>query len=170
MEIKAVTTFDPLELKNVFERAFSETLADETGYFSENPDKDQNNLIDWFDFDAMIKYLPHGKLIEARDAVGLLIGAAFVGKQNLISWPDGKKAELFIIGLLPGKEQKGIGSQLLKYCEEEAKVFGAKQLIVNTHSMHPRLHHFYEKNGYKRIGELTNYYANGNATFFAKEL
>lgn len=156
------------ELRNLFERAFSEILKDETGYFV--GDLNQDTLSDWFDFAEMIKYLPHGSLVEARDEGGVLIGAAFIGKQHPISWFDGHKAELFIIATLPGQEQKGLGSQLLAICETEAKKMGATSVIVNAHSMQPQLHKFYEKNGYSKMGELTQYYANGNAVFFTKKL
>ncbi len=168
MEINVTVTPKYEELYNLFERAFNEILHDETGYFTE--DLNQDKLADWFDFDEMLKYLPYGKLIEARDDVGTLVGAAFIAKQNPISWLDGHKAELFIIGLLPGTQNKGLGSAILKRCENEAKIFDAQSIIINAHSMQPELHKFYEKNNYKRMGELIDYYANGNAIFFSKKL
>lgn len=169
MNIQRVTNPNQEELRNLFERAFSETLKDETGYFAEHPEMSQNSLEEWFDFTAMMHNLDQGSLIEARDNEKL-VGAAFIGKQNQISWPDGHKAELFILGVLPGSEHKGLGSQILQKSEESAQKFGAKSIIINTHSMHPQIHNFYQKNGYKKIGELENYYANGNAVFFLKEL
>lgn len=156
------------ELKNLFERSFSEILHDDTGYFQ--GDLDQDQLSDWFDFDEMIKYLPYGKLIEARDDDNILVGAGFIAKQSPMTWPDGHKAELFIIGIVPGTQNRGLGSAILAKCEEEAKKFDTKAVVINAHSMQPQLHKFYEKNGYKRIGELQNYYANGNAMFFTKNL
>lgn len=170
MQVNTVNTWRREELHNLFERSFSEILQDETGYFSTNPQLDQDTLADWFDFDEFIKYMPYGSLIEARDENQQLVGAAFIGKQHPISWLDGRKAELFIIGVLPGTQNKGLGSTLLRYCENEAKLFGADSVIVNAHSMQPQLHKFYKKNGYAKIGELKNYYANGDATFFLKKI
>ena len=168
MNIKVVENLDYKELHNLFERAFNEVLRDETGYFE--GELNQDKLSDWFDFDEMLKYLPYGKLIEARDDENILIGAGFIAKQNPISWLDGHKAELFIIGLLPGTQNKGVGSAILKECETQARLFGAESVIINAHSMQPQLHKFYEKNGYKKIGELSDYYANGNAIFFSKKI
>lgn len=158
------------ELYNLFQRAFSEIDSSSSGYFVDNPSMNQDNLADWFDFTEFIKYLSYGKLIEARDNDGLLIGAAFIGKQHPLTWPDGKKCELFIIGLLPGHEHKGLGSQILVFCQEQAKAMGAKSIIVNAHSEQPHLHKFYQKNMYHNIGTLKNYYANGDAVFFQKNL
>ena len=168
MNIQITTIPDLAKLKELFERSFTEILHDETGYFTD--DLNQDKLSEWFDFEEMIRYLPYGKLIEARDEDNTLIGAGFIAKQHPISWPDGHKAELFIIGVLPGTQNKGLGSSILARCEEEAKSFGAESVIINAHSMQPQLHKFYEKNGYNRIGELVDYYANGNATFFSKNL
>lgn len=156
------------ELENLFQRSFSEILEDETGYFQ--GELNQDNLSDWFDLKEMFTYLPYGKLIEARDDQNTLVGAGFIAKQNPMTWPDGHKAELFIIGILPGTQHKGLGSTILAKCEEEAKNFGTESVVINAHSMQPQLHSFYEKNGYKKIGELENYYANGNAIFFSKNL
>lgn len=156
------------ELHNLLERSFNEILHDDTGYFTE--ELNQDKLSDWFDFDEMLKYKEHGKIIEAREDNQTLVGAAFIAKQHPISWLDGHKAELFIIGILPGTQNKGLGSSILKKCEQEAKLFGAESIIINAHSMQPQLHKFYEKNGYDKIGELQKYYANGNAFFYLKNL
>jgi ribosomal protein S18 acetylase RimI-like enzyme len=156
------------ELRNLWEKSFSEILKDETGYFI--GELNQDTLSDWFDFEAFMNYLPQGKLIEARDDNNNLIGAGFIGKQHPLSWPDGHKAELFIIGVLPGTQEKGIGSQILLACEIAAKDFGAQSVVINAHSEQPQLHKFYEKNSYTIIGELHNYYANGSAIFFSKSL
>lgn len=168
INIQIQTNPNPIELKDLFERSFREVLEDETGYFI--GDLNQDSLDDWLDFDALITYLPNGKLVEARDNDNLLIGAGFIAKQHPISWFDGHKAELFIIGVMPGKQHTGLGSLILCKCEEAIKEIGAKSIIVNSHSMQPQLHKFYKKNGYKTIGELTDYYDNGNAMFFKKDL
>lgn len=156
------------EIKNLLGRAFSEILDDETGYFT--PELNQNTLKDWFDYEEMINYLKYGCLIEARDEDNNLVGCGFIAKQHPISWPDGNKAELFIIGVLPGTQRSGLGSLILQNCEEAARNFGASTVIINAHSMQPQLHAFYQKNGYKLMGELVDYYENGNATFFTKKL
>ncbi len=168
MKINIQNNPDHAEVKDLFERAFNEILEDETGYFT--PELNQDTLKSWFDYEEMMNYQKYGCLIEARDDNNILIGAGFIAKQHPISWPDGKKAELFIIGVLPGTQRAGLGSMILQKCEEAARSFGASTVIVNAHSMQPQLHTFYQKNGYTRIGELEGYYENGNATFFTKHL
>lgn len=168
MNFKINSDPNKVELHNLFERSFAEILNDDTGYFTD--ELNQDKLSEWFDFDEMIKSLPNGKLVEVRDKTNQLIGAGFIAKQNPINWPDGHKAELFIIGVLPGHEKLGIGSQILQKCEEQAKLLGAEKILINAHSMQPQLHHFYQKNGYEIIGTLKNYYANGDAIFFSKNL
>ena len=168
MNIQTISSPNNYELHNLFERSFAEILHDDTGYFTE--ELNQDKLSDWFDFDEMIKYLPYGSLVEARDNKNVLIGAGFIAKQHPISWLDGHKAELFIIGVLPGTQNKGLGSQILQECESQAKLFGAESVLINAHSMQPQLHKFYEKNDYQMIGELDGYYQNGNAKFYLKKI
>ena len=151
------------ELHAFFEAAFQE-LSD-----SSNFTVDQNQRLDeWFSVDEMLNYLPHGSLIEARLNNGTLVGAIFIGKQNPISWPDGRKMELFILGVHKQHRMHDIARKLIALSEAYTKKAGSKKIIVNTHALMENIHSFYKKLGYEEMGKLTNYYDNGNAAFFQK--
>jgi len=156
------------ELKNVFGKAFDELKDEDQDTFPKNLSQ---GFSEWFSLEDMVTYLPHGVLVEARsEDTHALLGAAFVGKQNPISWPDGYKANLFILAVIPSARNQGIGKALLQRCEQEAKRFGAQKLLIDTHVAMEKTSAFYEHQGYHVIGTLKEYYGNGEATFFCKEL
>lgn len=152
------------ELETLFENCFREYEPEESNQ------EDGQSLNEWFSIKDMIDYLPYGELWEARDKEGQLIGATFAAKQNPISYPDGKKWELFILAVLPDSRHQGIATKLVHKAESSAKVCGAHSLVINTHYTLTSLHQFYQHLGYTKIGQLDNYYDNGHATFFKKEL
>ncbi|HSW96861.1 MAG TPA: GNAT family N-acetyltransferase [Candidatus Saccharimonadales bacterium] len=133
-----------------------------------NGEEDQG-FDDWFSIEEMMNYT-YGKLIEARNKEDILVGVAFVGKQNPISWPDGKKAELFIVGVDLKWRGQGLGRKLVTHAEKIAKQMSCEKLIVNTHVAMESDHAFYQKLGFSPMGILEKYYGNGNAIFFLKTL
>ncbi len=156
------------ELTTLFSDAFSEIdSADQ-----EKLDKEDCNqsLAEWFSVEEMNKYLPYGELLEARNEDQKLVGAVFIGKQNPISWLDGNKTEIFILAVHPQYRLQGIGKKLLLQAEGWAKEIGSQKLIINTHVLQERMHKWYLQQGYNQIGTLKNYYANGDAVFFLKNL
>lgn len=128
------------------------------------------SLSEWFSLDEMSKYLTKGSLIEARDEKGQLVGAVFIGQQNPLSWPDGKKAELFILAVAGDQREQGIGTALIAQAEKVAKELGAQKIIVGAHVFQQKTHAFYLKLGYRDMGVLKDYYANGDARFFGKAI
>jgi ribosomal protein S18 acetylase RimI-like enzyme len=155
------------EIKNFLEASFEELNSTDEDKFSEEMGQD---LDEWFDMNEMQNYINHGVLIEARNDDHALIGVAFIGKQNLLTWPDGHKAELFILAIAQTSRRLGIGGQLLVQIESAAREMGAQSIIVNTHVLMETVQQFYIKNGYQDIGMLKNYYDNGDAVFFSKKL
>jgi ribosomal protein S18 acetylase RimI-like enzyme len=156
------------ELTHLFETAFQCLIGNESEKFSDEQDQ---SLLEWFDVNEMIHNLKEGGiLLEARDDDNSLVGALFLSKQNPISWPDGKKAEIYIIATKPEARGKGIGKKLVLEAEDAARNMGAKAIIVNTHILMELVASFYEKNGYTKIGILKQYYENGDAVFFLKQL
>lgn len=154
------------ELKEFFEKVFAEFDPEDVENFK---DDDHQSLEEWFDMNSLRNYLVEGALIEAREKQ-TLVGAIFVGKQHLLSWPDGKKAEIFILGVEPTIRGQGLGKKLVSMAEQSAKEFGAQSIIVNTHISLETVQRFYENLGFVRIGLLNNYFDNGDAVFFKKEL
>jgi ribosomal protein S18 acetylase RimI-like enzyme len=156
------------ELENFFEKAFSVyDKRDEAG-FSEVDDESQT-LSEWFDMDAFRKYFNEGALIEARED-SKLVGALFLAKQHPISWPDGKKAEIFIIAVDPDFRGKKVGQLLMREAEKSARSWGAESIIVNTFWNLYSVQKFYQKNGFTLLGTLKKYYSNGDAVFLKKDL
>jgi len=130
----------------------------------------RQDLDEWFSLEEMLKYGVHGSLIEARNNEGKLVGALYIGMDNPMTWPDGKKAEIFILGTLPTERGKGVGTKLMKEAEEVARKMDAKKIMVNTHVLMEADHRFYTHRGYVQMGVLKEYYGNGDAVFFSKNL
>ena len=152
------------ELHTFFETVFNE-IAD-GGAFTEDQDQ---SLDQWFSVDEMCTYLPHGQLIEARNDERI-VGAIFIAKQHPISWPDGHKMEIFILGVHPEYRGHGIAKELVKRAEEYAALAGAKKILINTHILQEQVQQMYEQMSYERVGVLKDYYDNGDAVFFAKNI
>jgi ribosomal protein S18 acetylase RimI-like enzyme len=165
ISFKVNSTPNKNELHDFFEAVFLE-IADGSHFSAEQDQK----LDEWFSVDEMLKYLPDGKLIEARLDDGQLVGAIFVGKQNPITWPDGNKMEIFILGVHKDHRGHDIARKLMHLAEEYARELGSKKILVNTHEAMESVHTFYQKIGYTKIGTLENYYDNGSAVFFQKVL
>jgi ribosomal protein S18 acetylase RimI-like enzyme len=159
------TNPDSSELHSFFKKVFDGIPDGEK--FSADQDQD---LDDWYSIDEMIKYLPYGQLIEVRNDKHNLIGAIFIAKQSPMTWPDGRKMEVFILGVDEKFRGKGIAKNLIRKSEEYAKLQGAKKVIINTHILQEDTQKIYKGLGYTMIGILENYYDNGNAVFFAKTL
>lgn len=152
----------PEELALFFEEAFTDTVN-----FTA---QQHQTLSEWFSVEEMIDYMLHGQLIEARLEHGELVGSLFIGKQNPISWTDGKKMEIFILGVAKAYRRTGVSTELINLCEKYAKDQHSKSIIVHTHITMISVHAMYEKLNYERIGVLENFYDNGDAVFFKKEL
>ncbi len=153
------------ELEDFFEAVFSE--IPDTDNFTDDQDQ---NLAEWFSLAEMLKYVAYGKLIEARLENHQLVGAIFIGMQNPITWPDGKKMEIFILGVDKNFRGNDISKKLMMAAEAYALEVGAQKIIVNTHVAMESVHAIYQKFGYEKIGVLKNYYDNGDAAFFQKIL
>jgi ribosomal protein S18 acetylase RimI-like enzyme len=154
-----------LELKQFFETVF--TQIEDIKNFSN--DKNQS-LNEWFSIREMINYMSNGLLAEARLDNGQLVGALFIGKQHPLSWLDGKKMEIFILGVDKKFRFQGIAKQLVVFAEKFAIDQKSKKIMVNTHIVMESVHQFYKKIGYKKMGVLADYYDNGDAVFFQKTL
>ncbi len=166
MEVRVNEQPDFTELKRVFIESFNDLDPEDHKNFTEETSQ---SFDEWFSMEEMQKYSKnYGKVIEARDSNNMLVGAAFVGMENPITWPDGNKAEVFIIGVLKPYRRKGIAKDLLTKCDEVAINMGAKMILLNTNTVMGNTQKFYEKIGYKQMGVLTNYYGNGDAVFFTR--
>ena len=68
-----------------------------------------------------------------------------------------EEEELLLIAVAPEFRRRGIAEQLLQDCKADAKLRGAKQLLLEMRSDNPAVH-LYRQNGFKQIGTRKNYY------------
>jgi|SRR3989344_2532410 len=157
------------ELRQLLIIAYDNLHPDDATKFS--PDQNQS-LDDWFSLKDLPRYSQtDGKLIEVRDDQGKLLGVAYVGKENPLSWPDGHKAKLYLLAVLPENRGQGLGQALIKEAETVARQMGAKMILVDTHVLMEADHRLYrDKMGFSEMGTLKSYYGNGDAIFFGKKL
>jgi ribosomal protein S18 acetylase RimI-like enzyme len=156
------------ELREFLQRAYEVPQEDLIKF---NPEQNQSELGDWMDFDYLVDYVKkHGAIVEVRSDDGELIGAAVVAKQHPISWPDGRKMEIFALAVSPEHRRSGVGSALLGAINRVAVDLGAHSILVNTHIFLQSARNFYKKNGYISKGTVQDYYENGAAIFLIKSV
>ncbi|MBN2100402.1 GNAT family N-acetyltransferase [Candidatus Dojkabacteria bacterium] len=164
MRIEINNNIDIAKLEELFTACFDELKGNDSQDFTEEQDQ---AFREWFGIENLKDYLKFSHIIIAHEN-NKFIGGAIVGMQNPLSWPDGKKYEFFILGLLPGHRNKGLGKRLVQTAEKVSKENGARSLIVNTHVLMKDTQHFYENLGFSRMGTLKNYYGNGDAVFLSR--
>jgi len=79
--------------------------------------------------------------------------------------------ELYWIAVEQGERNRGIGRRLLHAAEEQAVAAGASLLVAETagRAQYAPTHLFYERAGYRRVAEVPDFYAPGDAkVFFVK--
>jgi ribosomal protein S18 acetylase RimI-like enzyme len=166
MEIYEEKNINVEALENLFTDCFNILKGKDSQNFNEDNDQE---FREWFGIDYLKDYLKFSHVILAKEGKRI-VGGAIVGMQNPLSYPDGKKYELFILGTLPSYRNKGIGRQLVEKVEYIAKISGAKRIILNTHELMRDTQKFYKDLGYIQIGILKEYYGNGGAAFLMKTL
>jgi GNAT superfamily N-acetyltransferase len=70
----------------------------------------------------------------------------------------GNTAKLNRMFVLSDYHGKGVGQALFDHAIAFAKEQGYKEVILNTHLLMERAHHFYEKNGFKRVDKEKDKY------------
>ena len=68
-----------------------------------------------------------------------------------------EEEELLLIGVSPDFRRRGIGEKLLQDCKADARLRGAKQLLLEMRSDNPAVQ-LYRQNGFMQIGTRKNYY------------
>lgn len=122
----------------------------------------------------------YGMTVESsREAVRNAFAETVVARMNAgvvgvaIFWTDGRSpvpAYLRILAVREGYRSLGIGSALLRYVEAHAFASGPN-LFVCCEAANDDARRFYEREGYKRIGELTDLIAPGlNEVLYRKTL
>jgi len=103
-------------------------------------------------------YLTYGSEIFVADIGNFVVG--YVVLQH--KWEDSK-----IMSLAVRKEfrRRGIGSMLLKRAIESSKERGKKRILLEVRVSNKPAQNLYKKFGFKTIGFLPNYYADGEDAY-----
>jgi ribosomal protein S18 acetylase RimI-like enzyme len=160
MKFVQIKKTDPLSpIKNVITSAFSQT-----------PD---SNINDWFSLEQMFKTIKNntGIGLKSINAQGEITGIIHAMQENPINGREGtEKWVITNLAVTPNQTGKGIGTRLISELEEKLKNKQVKKIFVHTNLEDSRVIHFYERNGYKKAGQIKNYYYDGSAVFLLKEL
>lgn len=100
---------------------------------------------------------------QVEDA--LLVGRSHYRIAEVLGEPAGftlsrngfEEEELLLIAVSPDFRRRRIGEQLLQDCKADARLRGAKQLLLEMRSDNPAVH-LYRRNGFVQIGTRKNYY------------
>ncbi len=127
---------------NIFHRGY-ETVAVEFGLTEENcPDRGRASL-------------PMEKLIASFETgtsmFGYFIDETIVGYLG-IKMIDAETCGLDDIIILPEYRQNGYGKELLVYCKQKAKEWGASKIRLGMIDDNKRLRKWYEDNGFVNVG------------------
>lgn len=68
-----------------------------------------------------------------------------------------EEEELLLIAVSPDFRRRRIGERLLQDCKADARLRGAKQLLLEMRCDNPAVH-LYRQNGFEQIGTRKNYY------------
>ena len=131
-------------------------LAEQTGVFKPLEIQALREVLD--DYHAHNQAGGH-RCVTLEDAGGVL-GFAYYAPEAMTdrSW------SLWWIAVLPALQGRGLGSELLRYVEEDARAAGTRVLFIDTSSL---LHYeptrrFYLKHGYTVTAVLSDFYADGD--------
>ena len=100
---------------------------------------------------------------QVEDA--LLVGNCHYRIADVLGEPAGftlsrygfEEEELLLIAVSPDFRRRRIGQQLLQQCKADARMRGAKQLLLEMRSDNPAVH-LYRQAGFVQIGTRKNYY------------
>ena len=81
--------------------------------------------------------------------------------------------DLYWIAVSPRTQSKGLGRRLLAATLDAARALGARHMFIDTstRSEYVRAHALYETMGFKRMGTLVDFYADGDSkALFGRKL
>jgi ribosomal protein S18 acetylase RimI-like enzyme len=105
------------------------------------------DLIGVLTFPGVIRF----KAVNDKQMVGFIAGD--VRRMEGVAW-------IATVAVLPDYRGRGIGSALLKACEEKITVNRVRLCVRMSNDVAIRL---YEKFGYSKVGEWTRYYQDGES-------
>ncbi len=72
---------------------------------------------------------------------------------------------LHIIAVKEEYRNLGIGKQLMKYFEENASGYSSTRYFLTVDDFNPQAMKLYESLGYRRVGELKDFYRSGITSY-----
>jgi GNAT superfamily N-acetyltransferase len=131
-------------------------MADETGVFKPLEIKALEEVLD--DYHADNQALGHRAVCLERD--GSVVGFAYFAPASMTD----RTWYLWWIFVSKTCQAGGIGSELLRFAEEEIRRSRGRMLLVETSSMphYDLTRRFYLKHGYEQATVLADFYAEGD--------
>lgn len=79
---------------------------------------------------------------------------------------------LWWIAVAAGVQRRGLGGQLLRHAEDEARRGGGRHLLIETGSvpLYEPTRRFYEFHGYTQVARIPDYYAEGDSMIVFRKL
>ena len=139
--IRTIAKDDLLDCLNIFHKGY-ETVAVEFGLTEENsPDRGRASL-------------PFEKLAIEFDNGTMMFG--YFSDKKMIGYLGMKIQENGVCGLddiiiLPEYRQNGYGKELLDFCKQKAKEFGANKIRLGMIDDNKKLRKWYEDNGFVNV-------------------
>lgn len=109
---------------------------------------------------------PNSVSLIAKDdhnIIGFIIGAVFPEREKFIG-------HILTIDVYPSHRRMGIGSMLLQQIEKIFIGKGVKTCYLEAREDNVAALNLYRKLGYKKVGNLKNYYKNAHGILFKKVL
>lgn len=94
----------------------------------------------------------------------LLLGEEFTGFASYGPTEQAGVFKLHKLYLLPSAQGRGLGSQLLKHCENEAHKLGARRLTLAVNKRNTKAIAAYQRNGYTVMESVVNDFGGGFLT------
>lgn len=103
----------------------------------------------------------HQIALWADEPGGSAVGAVYFGPDLMTD----RKWDLWMIAVHSDRQGQGIGGELLRYAEAQARAAGARLFLIETSSL-PKFdptHAFYLRHGYREVARIPDYYADGDS-------
>lgn len=119
---------------------------------TEEPDREDVLLLEerLYEYNVGRTGIADGRVLAlfARDDAGEILG-------GLYGWTWGKTCEIRSLWVAEPSRRQGLGSQLLSMAEYEARVRGARQILLMTHSFQAPA--FYRRFGFEIVAGVSDY-------------
>jgi len=132
---------------------------------TDSPDRDDVQFLDdrLYDFNVAATGIDDGRLLAifARDGAGRVVG-------GLYGWTWGGCCHVRTLWVEESRRGRGLGTHLMATAEREARLRGATQMVLDTHSFQAPA--FYRRLGFEIAGSYADYPRGHGQIFLRKAL